>query len=378
MTLDVADAPAFEFDDEPLEWDFHGTDQAARAERLSRSLSALTTHHVANCDGYRGIIEAMFPGWADSSRNTNQRAATLADIPFLPVGIFKERRLASFPESELFKTLTSSGTTGAAVSQVLLDRQTARRQTKALSTTMQTVLGPTRRPMLLVESEDVIRNRTSFSARAAGVVGMMSFGRAHKYLLDSNMSANREQLDAFLESVDGQRPLLFGFTFMVWQHLYKELAGQDIDLSGATLIHSGGWKKLEEERVSNEDFKARLLDAFGITEVVNFYGMAEQVGSVFLEGTDGLLHTAPFADVIIRNPQTWQEQPVGEPGLIQVLSAVPTGYPGHSILTEDLGVVEQIDSDRTPHRGKAFRVIGRVPKVELRGCSDTYASAASG
>ncbi len=358
----------FQFDTEPLEWPLHGELQDRRDERLLPALRRLTAHHVENCPAYRSIVEAMFPEW--------QAAGDLNQLPFLPVGIFKERRLASFDEGDLFKTLTSSGTTGAAVSQVLLDRQTARRQTKALSVTMQSVLGRQRRPMLLVESESVIKNRNSFSARGAGVVGMMSFGRSHQYLLDDDMRADGERLQAFIDSVGEQRPLLFGFTFMVWTHLYKELADQGIDLSGATLVHSGGWKKLEEERVSNEVFKARLNEAFGIAEVVNFYGMAEQVGSVFLEGADGLLHTAPFADVIVRDPSTWREQPTGVPGVIQVLSAVPTGYPGHSILTEDLGVIESVDSNATPHRGKAFRVIGRVPKAELRGCSDTYASVA--
>ena len=355
------------FEDEPLEWAFHGLPQHDREQRLFDALRFLTDHHANSGNAYRGVADALFPTWRSAER--------LVDLPFVPVGLFKERRLASFPDSALFKTITSSGTTGAAVSQVLLDRQTARRQTKALSTTMQTVLGAQRRPMLLIDSDAVMKNRASFSARGAGVIGMMSFGRTHTFLLDDDMQANHDRIRGFVDSVGDQRPLLFGFTFMVWQHLYKELHTADIDLSGATLVHSGGWKRLEEEKVGNDEFKARLFDAFGIEEVINFYGMAEQVGSVFLEGVDGLLHPAPFADVIVRDPRTMAERPTGEPGIIQVLSAVPTGYPGHSILTEDLGVVESVDSERTPHLGKAFRVLGRVPKAELRGCSDTYAEA---
>jgi hypothetical protein len=94
---------------------------------------------------------------------------------------------------------------------------------------------------------------------------------------------------------------------------------------------------------------------------------------VFLEGTDGLLHPPAFADVIIRDPDTWREQPVGEPGVIQVVSALPTSYPGHSLLTEDLGTVVRVDDPGSRYRGKAFVVHGRVPRVELRGCSDVSA-----
>ena len=161
---------------------------------------------------------------------------------------------------------------------------------------------------------------------------------------------------------------------MIWQYLVNGLADSDLDLSRATVVHSGGWKQMEAERVDNDEFKATLHRGFGVEHVVNFYGMAEQVGSVFVEGPDGLLHSSAFADVIVRDPHTWEELPIGEQGVIQVLSAVPTSYPGHSILTEDHGVVDHIDAE--PHfGGKAFRVVGRLPRSELRGCSDTFAEA---
>jgi len=355
------------FDDEPLGWPLHGMPQEERESRFGGALRVLTDHHIANCEPYSRIVSAMFPGWESSE--------AMIDVPFLPIGLFKERKLQSFPDDELFKTLTSSGTSGAQPSQVFLDRETARRQTKALSITMQGVLGKTRRPMLIVDCEAVVRNRSTFSARGAGVVGMMQFGRSHVYLLNDDMTVNDQALETFLDVADGKPPVMFGFTYMVWLHLYEQLKDRGVDLSGATLIHSGGWKKLVEQSVTNEIFSRSLKEAFGISQVVNFYGMAEQVGSVFVEGEDGLLHTAPFADVIVRNPRTWEEQPIGEEGVLQVLSAVPTGYPGHSILTEDMGVVETVDDPRTPHLGKAFRVTGRVPKSELRGCSDTYAKA---
>ena len=101
--------------------------------------------------------------------------------------------------------------------------------------------------------------------------------------------------------------------------------------------------------------------------------MVEQIGSIFLEGEDGLLYAPDFGDVIIRDPETWAPAPPGEVGVIQLLSALPRSYPGHSLLTEDLGVLEAVDSGCGGRLGKAIRVIGRAPKVELRGCSDVHA-----
>jgi len=344
-----------------------GATSAERAAGLTPVLEALTAHHLARCPEYAHVTAAAFPGW--------QPTGVAADLPFVPIGLFKRRDLRSVADGEVFKVLTSSGTSGATVSRVALDRTTAKRQTRALTLVLQHVLGAARRPMLVIDSEAVVRNRSELSARAAGVVGMMSFGRHHTFALDADMRPRLEAIRQFLSDHAGQELLIFGFTFMVWQHLVNELGDYDLDLGAATVIHSGGWKRLAAEQVTNEEFKRCLRDAFGIERVHNFYGMAEQVGSVFLEGTDGRLHPARFADVIVRDPDTWQELPVGEPGVLQVLSAVPTSYPGHSILTEDLGVVDSIDGPGSEHGGKAFRVLGRVPQAELRGCSDTYASA---
>ena len=54
--------------------------------------------------------------------------------------------------------------------------------------------------------------------------------------------------------------VIFGFTFMIWQHFYKTLNANDykFDFSNAILIHGGGWKKLISESVSNKMFKEYL------------------------------------------------------------------------------------------------------------------------
>ena len=82
------------------------------------------------------------------------------------------------------------------------------------------------------------------------------------------------------------------------------------------------------------------------------------------------------ADIIVRDPVTWREAAVGETGVIQVLSVLPLSYPGHSLMTEDLGVVHGIDDSTCGRKGKRFLVVGRVARTELRGCSDTHASQA--
>jgi hypothetical protein len=186
------------------------------------------------------------------------------------------------------------------------------------------------------------------------------------------MNLDEDGLRAFLEK-HGDKPfLMFGFTFMIWQYLYQRIKDKRLDLSNGILIHSGGWKKLQDQAVSNEEFKKRLRDASGLHRIYNFYGMVEQVGSIYLEGEDGYLYPPNFSDIIIRDLNTWEELPPGKPGLIQVVSVLPRSYPGHSILTEDIGIQQETSSSPVVRHGKPFTVVGRVPKAELRGCSDTH------
>lgn len=358
---------------ELLERGPYGVPQAEKERLLLARLNQLTARHRAGCPEYARLLEAFRD--AGPIAGSAAEATSLSGVPHVSVGLFKSHRLTSVPEADVFKTMTSSGTTGQAVSQIVLDRDTAQLQTLALAKIMTHLLGPQRLPMLIVDTPGVLRDRKRFSARGAGILGMMSFGRQHCYLLDDEMKLDRQRLTAFLERYGAEPFLIFGFTFMVWQYLYGGVEDGELNLSQATLVHSGGWKKLIEQAVDRQEYRRRLATRLGIRRVHDFYGMVEQVGSVHLEGEDGFLYPPSFADVIVRDIATWREAKLGEPGVIQVLSALPESYPGHAILTEDLGVVHGIDDSSCGRFGKRFSVIGRVPRAELRGCSDTHAQS---
>jgi len=229
--------------------------------------------------------------------------------------------------------------------------------------------------MLIIDTSNVIKNRKLYSARGAGVLGLSNFGRNHTYLLNDNMNLDIDTLKDFLEQQKGNRIFIFGFTFMIWQYFCKTLIKQNImiDLSNAILIHSGGWKKLVDESVSKTTFNKTLFKMTKLKHIYNFYGMVEQVGSIFMECEYGHFHTPIFSDVIIRDPMTWDILPFNRKGVIEVLSILPFSYPGHVLLTEDLGKVLGEDNCECGRMGKYFEVLGRIPKAEIRGCSDTHA-----
>jgi phenylacetate-coenzyme A ligase PaaK-like adenylate-forming protein len=276
-------------------------------------------------------------------------------------------------KSQIIKTVTSSGTTGQAVSKIYLDRETSAAQTKALARITADFLGNKRHPMIVVDSSAVLKNRNMFSARGAGILGFSMLGRDVTYALDENMEINHGELDRFLSKHDGETILLFGFTFMVWEHFYKPLRQSGgFKVKNGVLIHGGGWKKLQGESVSPEYFKEAMRDTIGVNSVHNYYGMAEQTGSIFMECEQGRLHCSVFSDVIARRSGDFSECGIGETGLVQVLSLLPRSYPGHSILTEDVGCVTGADDCPCGRKGRTFRVDGRMRQAEVRGCGDTY------
>ena len=165
-----------------------------------------------------------------------------------------------------------------------------------------------------------------------------SIGTKKIYAFDDDMNLDIDGLKGFLAEHEGETIFLFGFTFMIWEYFYKALKEMmetdsntknpnfPLDLSNGVLIHGGGWKKLVNEAVSKEEFKAALRS------VCDF----------------------------------------GEEGVIEVLSAIPESYPGHAILTEDVGTVLGEDDCPCGRKGKYFSIHGRMAKAEVRGCSDTF------
>ena len=69
----------------------------------------------------------------------------------MPVQIFKLRELKSIKEDQIFKTLSSSGTSSGKKSKIYLDKTNSENQIKVLNKILSQKFGKKRRPMLFVE-----------------------------------------------------------------------------------------------------------------------------------------------------------------------------------------------------------------------------------
>lgn len=354
--------------DELIKMKPYSLDKVNKSKILTQMLTELTLYHYENCKQYRNILNGL-------GFNPYNKISHYSELPMIPVRLFKELSLKSVSEDTLAKSMTSSGSSGQKVSKLYLDRQTAIAQQNVGVKITSGFLGIKRMPFIIIDSPAIIKSREAYTARSAAALFFSLFGSDRIFALKDDMSLDIEKVITFLDKHKGQQILLFGFTFMVWQHLYCALrdAGIKLDFHNGLLIHSGGWKKMESMRVSSAIFKEKLKEQCNITQVFNEYAMAEQSGTIYFECEHGNYHTSIFSDIITRRGKDLSICDFGEPGIIELVSVLPHSYPGHVLLSEDEGIICGEDDCPCGRLGKYFHIKGRLKNAELRGCSDTYA-----
>ena len=306
-------------------------------------------------------------------------AVTIANLPYLPVSVFKANPpLSLVAANEIKRTLASSSTSGQVPSRVVLDAATARRMTRGVTATIRDFIGAARRPYLVIDIEDNLKPRGELGARGAAIQGLGSFATETVCCLrgDENGGSilDREKLLAFAEKWRHTDVLVYGFTYVIWTQLVEPLRhpGISLNMPKIHVLHSGGWKRLEQQAVTREDFTQGVAEVFGCApeRVIDYYGMVENVGVVYPDCEHGNKHVPVFAEVIVRDPLTLKPVAAGEQGLVQVCSVLPTSFPGFLLLTDDMAELVGVDGCACGRRGMHFRFKKRVPKAELRGCGN--------
>jgi hypothetical protein len=164
------------------------------------------------------------------------------------------------------------------------------------------------------------------------------------------------------------RPGLVLATAFALADLLAALERQDLRFrlpAGSAVFETGGFKGRSRE-LSAAELTGRIADRLGVPagRVVREYGMTELTSQFYsraLSGGDPERFAAPaWTRVRILDPQTLAEAPAGAPGLIAIFDLANLGSAA-PLLTEDLGVAD----------GDGFRLLGRAPGAELRGCSLT-------
>ena len=348
-----------------------------KAPLFTANLLEELVHHYQSNEMYRKFCK---------KNNFDPQTFTgeLDAIPAIPVHVFKAlgHKLSSVSDESINTRLQSSATSGTP-STVLLDKLTARRQTRAMARVMQEVLGPKRRPFCIMDIDPASPNASNLGARAAAVKGYLNFASSSNYFIDAAsptapLEFLEEKFVEHLQSLQSDEPLvIFGFTFVLYHTVFKTLQekGMTFELPvGSQVIHIGGWKKLESEKVDKTAFNTDIASVLGIpvNSVIDIYGFTEQMGLNYPDCKAGWKHVHAYSSVIIRDESDLSVCPDGKAGLLEFISPLQHSYPGNVVLTDDLGVMQD-GSCECGRSGKRFQILGRAKKAEVRGCGDVMA-----
>lgn len=311
--------------------------------------------------------------------NPRNEIRNLADIPPVAVSVFKDlgMNLASVPLDDIKLRLQSSATSGTP-STIVVDKITARRQSKAMVKVIQEAIGKERRPFLVMDIDPRSEFRALLGARFAAITGYLNFASKAGFFLKAKNGVSYfdvEAMQEYMATVPKDKPVvIFGFTYILYNNVLKAIRKKGISIplpKGSKVIHIGGWKKLESEKISKDLFNKQLAECFGITpiDIIDIYGFTEQMGLNYPDCPCGCKHESSYVKVLVRDIVTNKILPAGKEGKLEFITPIPHSYPGNVVLTDDLGMVIK---GQCPYGrpGTRFKVLGRLKKAEIRGCGD--------
>lgn len=296
--------------------------------------------HAANNPVYRGFLQAL-------GRDAGA-VRSLEDIPFLPIGLFRNHRVL-LEGLEPTLTFTSSGTTGTVTSAhhvpwpSLYERSFLR--------SFEAVHGPvTEWRILALLPAYLERSGSSLVYMAEQLIARSGDPLSGTYLYQY------ERLAEVLKQgeAEGKKTLLLGVTFAL-----LDLAEQHpMPLRHTTIMETGGMKGRRPELV-REELHAILRQAFQVPAIHSEYGMTELLSQAWSTG-EGIYRCPPWMRVITRGTDDPFERPQhGRTGGLDVLDLANIASCPF-IATQDLGRVAADGS---------FEVLGRFDFSDLRGCN---------
>jgi len=270
------------------------------------------------------------------------------DIPFLPVEFFRDHRIiANDMKSE--KTFFSSGTTSQKAGKHYVADVSVYEQ--SFITAFQLYFGdPSGYCMLALLPSYLEREGSSLVymmdalIRSSGHRNSGFYLDEHERLMDLLMSLKKS----------GQKTILLGVSFALMElaEKYPE------DLSGITLIETGGMKGRRKEMI-REELHGFLCEGFKLEKIHSEYGMTELLSQAWSMG-DGIFSCPPWMKISIRDPyDPFTFLPAGKSGIV-CITDLANRYSCSFIATSDLGRL---------HEDGRFEILGRMDHSDIRGCN---------
>ena len=290
------------------------------------------------------------------------------DLPPVPARAFRERGLVSRgPAEAVFRT---SGTTGGTAERGEHRVPDLSLYHASLLPNFEAHLLPdgARPPMIsLIPSPREVPDSS-----LSHMIGVVEDELAPEtgYFVDRDGRLDERRLRRALREAEGTRdPALVVGTAFAFVHLLDSLAADGTRFrlpAGSRVMETGGFKG-RTRTVPREELYEAIHGRLGVPprRIVNEYGMTELLSQFYepvLAGGARLHVPPPWVRTRVLDPATLETLPPGREGLLCHFDLANLGSVC-CLLTEDVGV-EPAEAE-----GHGFRVLGRNPGAEPRGCS---------
>ena len=327
--------------------------QSDTTEFESLSLAAFA-YQFERLETYRAMCER--------AGKTPATVASWRDVPMIPATAFASIALATDPPLETFR---SSGTLGAATSVHRHPFPDLYRTAIDASFPRFCLPHGDRPPMLALVPPRAIATDSSLGFMVDHLLQRFA-GPASEYAFGERGVEGAKARSWFGARQREGRPVMILATAFALADLLDFLGRIDLKFrlpAGSTVFETGGFKGRARE-LSREELHQRLEEQLfiGAESIVGEYGMTELTSQCYtatLGGGDAEIFVPPhWMKVRVLDPVHLTELPPGATGLLAFFDLANVGSALH-LLTEDLGSIA----------GPGFRLAGRAPEADLRGCS---------
>ena len=279
---------------------------------------------------------------------TKNKVSSFKEIPFLPIGFFKSKKVVStkYIEQSIF---SSSGTTG---------QITSKHYVTDIALYEKSYLKGFKSFYGNVSDYCVLALLPSYLERS---------GSSLIYMVDDLIKKSNhpdsgfylDEIDVLIEKLlrldsQGKKVLLIGVSFALLDLVEK----YPLNLKNTIVMETGGMKGRRKELI-REELHDILKKGFGTKTIHSEYGMTELLSQAYSQG-NGIFKAPPWMKILIRDtedPLTLQE--IGKTGGVNVIDLANINSCSF-IATQDLGKKYNDDS---------FEILGRFDNSDIRGCN---------
>ena len=354
---------------------FHSADPydtKGSQELFARAMRENCAYQYEHCDDYRRILDGMKFAPEDL-----QSADDLAKLPPLPTLLFKNHQMYSLTGIKAPVLATSSGTKGH-FSKI-------RFELSGLLCGLRMVLKISRRRKLFspIPTHYVVLgykphkgNQTAVTKTALGAT-LFAPAIRRKYALIWKDGGYVPDLDGIIEAVlkysKSRFPTRFmgfpSYTYFVLKRMDEK--GIRVHLpKGSKIMLGGGWKQFYLEQVDKQilyDLAKRVLDVEE-DQIVEFFGAVEHP-VLYCDCPCHHFHVPVYSRVLVRDVHTMKPLPMGQVGLVNLMTPMVKATPILSVMTDDLGVLHPGGDCPCGNLSPYLEIIGRVGLSEIKTCA---------